>query len=151
MSQSNGGVAQTSRISAYPMTVVATGVSGLYAFDPSLGFNDPVNLSQYFYKVEEIVPGKTATINSMYVVYRDLGIVAVTFNLTATNDNAQIVTATTGLLTLGNLIATGRIITRNNIGLTLTGQNFQLSWIRQPNAGQLSIIKCVLTGNVEQS
>lgn len=149
MAQSNGGISQSSRISAYPMVNVATGQTALYAYDPSLGFNDPFNASTYFYKIEEVVPGKTPTVNSLILVYRDLGLASVTFNLTGTNDNQQIVSATTGPLVIGNLVPTGRIMTRNNIGLTLTAQNLQLSWFRAANGGPVSIVKVILTGQVE--
>lgn len=149
MAQSNGGVAQSSRISAYPMVSATTGQAALYAYDPTLGFNDPANGSSYFYKVEEVVPGKTPTVNSLTLVYRDLGLAIVTFNLTGTNDNQQVVSATTGPLLIGNLVPTGRIMTRNNIGLTLTAQNLQLSWVRGANAGPVSIVKVIMTGQVE--
>jgi len=150
MAQSNGGISLSSRISAYPMVNVATGQAGLYAFDPILGFNDANNPSNYFFKVEEVVPGKTPTVSKIIVVYRDLGLVTVTFNLTGTNDNQQIAKATT-VVVLGNRIATGRIMTLNNIGLTLTAQNLQLSINRAPNAGSLAIVKIVMCGTVEGS
>jgi hypothetical protein len=151
MAQSNGGISQSSRISAYPMVNVSTGQAGLYAFDPSLGFNDQSNPSNYFYKMEEIVPGKTPTVSKLIVSYRDLGLVAVTFTLTGTNDLQQVVSATTGSVILGNLVPTSRIMTRNDIGLTLTAQNLQLSWTRAAGAGSLSIVKIIMTGTVEAS
>lgn len=149
MAQSNGGISQTSRISAYPMTSVSTGQAALYAYDPGLSFNDPSNASTYFYKMEEVAPGKTPTVNSLILIYRDFGIATVTFNLTGTNDDQKVVSATTGPLVIGNLIPTGRIMTRNNIGLTLTAQNLQLSWVRAAGAGSVSIVKVILTGQVE--
>lgn len=126
-----------------------TGQAGLYAYDPGLGFNDFTNGSSYFYKVEDVVSGKTPTVNSMILVYRDLGLAVVTFNLTASTDDQKVVSATTGPLVIGNAIPTGRIMTRNAIGLALTGQNLQLSWVRQPNGGSVSIVKVILSGTVE--
>lgn len=149
MAQSNGGINQTSRISAYPMVVIGNSNAGLYAYDPNLGFNDPNNSSSYFYKVEEVMPGKTPTVNSLILVYRDLGLAVVSFTLTASTDDQKIASATTGPLVIGNSVPTGRIMTRNNIGLTLTGQNIQLSWTRQPGGGSVSIIKVIMTGTVE--
>lgn len=149
MAQSNGGIAQSSRISAYPMISALTGQAALYAYDPGLGFNDPNNGSVYFYKIEEVAPGKTPTVNSLILIYRDLGFASITFNLTGTNDLQQVVNATTGPLVIGNFTPTGRIMTRNNIGLSLTAQNLQLSWVRVANGGPVSIIKVILTGQVE--
>ena len=149
MSQSNGGVSSNSRIAAYPMINAITGAAGLYAFDPSTGYNDLANPSNYFYRMEEIIPGKTPTVNHIVVSYRDLGLVTVTFNITATNDLQQVISNTTGPLVLGNKVATGRIMCRNDIGLTITGQNIQLSWTRAPGAGSLSIIKVIMFGRVE--
>lgn len=152
MAQSNGGITQTSRVSAYPMVNVLTGQSGLYAFDaPQGGFNDLTNPSNYFYRMEVIVPGKTPTVNSLIVEYRDLGIVGVTFNLTGTNDDQKIVSATSGLIVLGNLIPTVRIMTRNAIGITLSAQNLQLSWTRAAGAGALSICRIIMCGTVESA
>lgn len=130
------------------MANAITGQTGLYAYDPSLGFDDQSNHSTYFYKVEEVVPGKTPTINSLILVYRDLGLATVTFNLTATNDLQKIVSASV-TVSIGNNPATGRIMTLNNIGLSLTGQNFQLSWTRAAGGGPVSIVKVILTGQVE--
>jgi hypothetical protein len=149
MAQSNGGISQSSRISAFPMVDAATKLAGLYSFDPTSGFNDPRNPSNYFYRMEEIVPGKTPTVNRLIVTYRDLGLAAVTFTLTGTNDLQQVVSANTGIVVLGNPVPTGRIMTRNDIGLTLTAQNLQLSWFRAANAGPLSIIKIIMCGTVE--
>ena len=134
------------------MLNAVTGQAGLYAFDaPNGGYNDLINPSNYFYRVEEIIPGKTPTVSKIIVSYRDLGIVAVTFNLTGTNDDQKVVSATSGIIVLGNLIPTGRIMCRNDIGLTLTAQNLQLSWTRAPGAGALSIVKIIMTGTVETS
>lgn len=131
------------------MVAAATGQAGLYAFDPTIGFNDLINPSNYFYKVEEVIPGRTPTVNKIVVTYRDLGLVVVTFNITGTNDLQKVVSATTGPIILGNLSATGRIMTRNDIGLTLSAQNLQLSFTRAAGAGPLSIVKILLCGTVE--
>jgi len=131
------------------MTSVLTGQSGFFAYDPSLGFNDLVNLSQYFYKVEEVVPGKIPTVNCLYIQYRDLGKVTLTFTLTGTDDNQTIVSVST-VVTLGNTVATGRIMTLPSVGLSLTAQNLQLSFLRAAGAGKLAIIKLILKGQVEQ-
>jgi hypothetical protein len=148
MAQSNGGISQSSRISAYPMTNAATGQAGLYAFDPTLGFNDLNNPANYFFRVEEVVPGKTPTVNKIIVTYRDLGLVTVTFNLTGTNDLQKVVSSSSTVI-LGNLFPTGRIMCRNDIGLTLTAQNLQLSISRAPGAGSLAIVKILMVGQVE--
>jgi len=89
-------------------------------------------------------------VSKLIVTYRDLGLVTVTFNLTGTNDLQQVVSSKTTVI-LGNLSPTGRITTRNDVGLTLTAQNLQLSLSRAPGAGSLSIIKLVLVGTVELS
>jgi len=149
MAQSNGGVTSNSRVSAYPMVNAITGQAGLWAFDPTLGYNDTTNPANYFYRMEEVIPGKTPTVNHIIVSYRDLGLVTVTFNLTATNDNQQVTMQSSGPIVLGNRRATGRIMCRNDIGLTITGQNIQLSWTRAPGAGSLSIVKIIMVGQVE--
>ena len=132
------------------MVNVTTGIAGLYAFDPTLGYNDPNNPANYSYKVEEVVPGATPTISKLIVTYRDLGSVFLTFTLTGTTDDQQVVSNSTAV-SLGNFIPTGRIMTRNDIGLTLTAQNLQLSWSRPKGAGSLAIVSLVLVGRVDPS
>lgn len=150
MAQSNGGVSQVSRISAYPMININTGIAGLYAFDPTVGFNDPNNPSNYSFKVEEVAAGATPTISKLIVSYRDLGLVTVTFTLTGTSDDQKVVSNSATVI-LGNLLPTGRIMTRNDIGLTLTAQNLQLSVSRAAGAGAMSIVELTLVGRVDPS
>jgi hypothetical protein len=132
------------------MTSIVTGQAGLYAFDPSLGFNDLVNPANYFFKVEEVIPGRTPTVSHIIVSYRDLGLVTVTFTLTGTNDLQQIISNSVTVV-LGNRVPTGRIMTINTIGLSLTGQNLQLSFNKAPGAGSLALVKILLVGTVEHS
>ena len=127
-----------------------TGAAGLYTFDPTLGFNDPSNPSNYSFKVEPVAAGATPTVSKIIVTYRDLGLVTVTFTLTATTDDQKIVSNSVTVI-LGNLIPTGRIMTRNDIGLTLTGQNLQLSLSRAANAGSLALVELVLVGRLDPS
>ena len=132
------------------MLNVVTGVAGLYAFDPTIGFNDLNNPANYSFKVEQIAPGATPTVSKLIVTYRDLGLVTVTFGLVGTTDDQKVVGNSTTVI-LGNLVATGKIMTRNDIGLTLTAQNMQLSLSRLKGAGNLSIVSLVLCGKVDPS
>jgi hypothetical protein len=148
MSQSNGGISQLASIAMMPMQNAATGACGLWAFDPLFGFNDPVNPSVHSFKVEEVAHGRTPTISRLIVTYRDLGVLKITFTLTGSNDAGEIVSATTGEVTLGNANPTNKLLTKI-LAPTLTAQNLQLAMFRAANAGPLSITKITLAGRVE--
>ena len=149
MSQSNGGVATTSRLTLYPMVSTITGAVGFYSFDPTTGFNDPNASSSHSFKVEEVLPGRTPTVRRIVISYRDLGPVSLIFTLSGTNDAQQIVSYLLPV-TLGNQVPTGKLMTKL-IGLSFTAQNIQLSIVRPAGAGSISIAKIVMCGQVETS
>lgn len=147
---SNGGISQLASIAMMPMQDAATGACGLYAFDPLFGFNDPVNPSSHSYKVEEIMQGRTPTVTRLLVTYRDLGIAAVTFVFTFTNDAGEIGTSSIST-TLGNAQQTNRLLTKMLFpNSAITGQNLQLTINRAANAGPLSIAKVTICGRIEK-
>jgi hypothetical protein len=154
MPQSFGGVSASTKIYLFPMQNAASGAIGYYAFDPSQGFNDPVNPSVYKFKVEQIIPGRIPTISRMILTYRDLGQVTATFALAGTTDQGKVVgngtpPASSATVTIGNIIPTGVLMTTVQ-GLVLSAQNLQLSITRRPGAGALSIASIVLCGRVEK-
>jgi hypothetical protein len=155
MSFSNGGISQLASIAMMPMQNSATGVCGLFAFDPLFGFNDAVNSSLHSFKLEEIQHGRTPTIARIIVTYRNLGLVTVSFIITGTNDAGEDFLATLKA-TIGSVKPTNRLRTTmfdsNNSQSTLpiTGQNLQLTVFRAANAGPLSISKITLAGRVEK-
>jgi hypothetical protein len=153
MSQSFGGVSASTKIYLFPMQNVQTGAIGYYAFDPTRGFNDPVNPSTYKFKVEQIVPGRIPSITRMVITYRDLGPVTVTFALSGTTDQGTIVgngnpVSSSITINIGNQTPTGVLMTTVQ-GIALSAQNLQLSITRAANAGPLSIASIVLCGTVE--
>jgi len=135
------------------MQNVNTGIISFYAFNPGGGYNDPVSGSSYSFKVEDVLPGRTATISRAIVTYRDLGLVSAAFVLTGTQDN-QVIGAVPGESSitkqLGNATATGILMT-TFVDLRLTGQNLQLTVSRAAGAGALSIAKLLLCGRVERA
>jgi hypothetical protein len=154
MPASFGGVSASTKIYLFPMQNAATGAIGYYAFDPSQGFNDPVNPSVYKFKVEQILPGRIPTISRMILTYRDMGTFTATFSLSGTTDQGKIVgngtpPASSATITLGNIKPTGVLMTSVQ-GLVLSAQNLQLSITRLAGAGPLSIASIVLCGRVEK-
>lgn len=150
MGISNGGVSQLARVSLIPMRDINSGNEALYAFDPLSGFNDPVNPSNYAFRVEDIITGRTATISRLIISYRDLGVVKVRFTLAGTvtvNGEGKLLSKSIDVK-LGNKLATNKIIT-TFLEPVLTAQNLQLIISRAANAGPLSITKVVMCGRVE--
>lgn len=148
MAQSNGGVAQTSRLSLYPMQDIRTGQVVFYAFDPSAGFDDPNAAGFYAFKVEEIIPGRVPTVRKVIAVYRDLGPAKATFQLFGTTDQQTVVSSAPLTIALGNDPATGKLMTKL-IDLALTAMNLQLVISRAAGAGPLSFAKLIMCGTVE--
>lgn len=148
--QSNGGVATTSRLTMFPMLNPFTGAIALYDFDPNAGFNDPVNPSVYSFRVEDIIHGRTPTISRIIVTYRDLGFVTPIFTLSGTDDSGKVQSISTGTnaIIFGNAVPTVKLITQL-ISLSLTAQNLQLTITRPAGSGPLSIAKVTICGRVE--
>jgi hypothetical protein len=145
--QSNGGVATTSRLTLYPTTNVTTGFVGFNAFDPSAGFNDFVAGGTYSFKVEEVLPGRTPTINSAIIKYRDLGVANFTLVFSGVDENQNVQTKNVAI-SIGTGLVTGRLMTKV-FGVGFTAKDIQCSIMRAANSGSISIAKLVLAGRVE--
>ena len=155
MAQSNGGVGTTSRLTLYPMQNIAGGAIGFYAFDPSVGYNDPNAGGFYAFKVEEIIPGRVPTVRKIIAVYRDLGPAQATFQLFGVTPDKSLATVDGAVISsapltvaFGTAAMTGKLMTKL-IDLALTGMNLQLVITRAANGGSLSFAKIIMCGNVE--
>lgn len=144
MAASNGGTSSPLDLFLIPITDFVGGK--FYQFNVS-DFNDDLKPSSYFWKVEDVLPGRTPTCRRVIVSYTDLGEVTATFTLSGTNDLGQVVSESEEV-TLGNTVPTGKMLTKL-LGLTLTAQNLQLSVLREEDDGPLSIVKVRLEGTVE--
>jgi hypothetical protein len=145
MAASNGGTIAPLNLALFPLTN-SSEVSFIYIFDPT-NFNDAVSGSFYIYKTEDIICGRTGTINRVIISYRDLGVATITVVLAGTNDQQAIVSSTEPM-TIGTVAASKAIVTQI-IGISLTAQNLSLSITRDPNAGPVSITKVRMEGRVE--
>jgi hypothetical protein len=155
MTQSFGGVSPITKIYLFPMQNSQTGQVGYYAFDPGRGFNDPINPSMYKFKVEQVLPGRIPTVSRIILTYRDLGPLTVTFALSGTTDQGQIVgngnpSGSSITINIGNQNATGVLMTTVQ-GLSLSAQNLQLSINRVAGAGAISFAQIVLCGRIEST
>ena len=120
----------------------------LYAFDPSVGFNDPNTGSFYSFKIEDVIPGRYPTVSQALITYRDLGTVNLTFIMTGTNEQQQELTQQTQV-SWGNSTPTGRLMTKVQALGFPACMNVQLTISRAANAGPVSIVKLILCGRVE--
>lgn len=143
-SPSNGGTSQPLNLLIIPAQNFNVPV--LWTLDPT-SFDDPALGGFYNWKVEDVIAGRTPTVNRVIVSYRNLGVATFTLTLTGTDDSGNTVTNSVPV-TVGTVAATQRICT-TVVGLTLTGQNIQPSVSRSPGSGPLSITKLRLEGKVE--
>ena len=147
MPASNGGMVAPLNLALYPFTVDNGGLQvALYYFDPT-NFNDPASASYYSWKVEDVIAGRTPTINRVIISYRDLGVAELLINLSGTNDAGKPVISSQ-TVTIGNAVPSGIILT-TVVGMNLTAQNLQLSVVRSAGGGPVSITKVRMEGRVE--
>lgn len=147
MASSNGGTSSPLNLYLIPLS---TPVPQFLEFDTT-NFNDALQGSFYFWKVEPIIEGRTATCNRVIITYRDLGVVNLTAILSGFDQNSQSTVVQMQAFTLGTVAATGKVCTTppNLLSLSLTAMNLQFNIARVLNAGPVSIIKVRLEGEVE--
>lgn len=147
MAASNGGISQPLNLFLIALTDFVTGK--FFEFDVT-DFNDTLQGSFYFWKVEDILAGRTPTCNRQIVTYRDLGEVDVVFTLSGYDPNSKTTVTETAARTLGTVAATGKLCTVL-VDFALTAENLQFSVTRAADAGPLSIVKVRLEGEVERT
>jgi hypothetical protein len=144
MPPSNGGTTTPLNEALYPISAVSGAY--FYKFDVN-NFNDALAQSFYSWKIEDVIAGRTPTINRVIISYRDLGVATITVTLSGTNDAGDAVNSSQPV-DIGSTAATGTIKTVL-VGISLTAQNLQLSVTRAKNAGPVSITKVRMEGKVE--
>jgi hypothetical protein len=117
------------------------------SYDPT-NFNCEENCI-YNFKMEDVKPGRSIDVHKVYIQYRDIGKVTVSFTVTATlydrvKDVSKIVVKTVPKTFGGK--ADNNIYSKF-IDLKITGERPQLSILRKANAGPLAIITAMLVGN----
>lgn len=145
---SYGGLIPTGQAAFYPCLNLASGLNEYRTFDVTQPQNDPVNPSSYAWRVEQIKSYRNPTIRKLLWTYTDLGQVSVSWMLTGTNENGQVVSQTTSL-GVGNLVPTYAMMT-TEVDINLTAMNLQLSVSKQAGEGPLSVVKIVMVGEVEE-
>jgi hypothetical protein len=110
--------------------------------------NDDRDGFRYSYRVEDIIPDQTATVNRIVLTYRDLGATKLTFTVTASNDNGQVISASTEVQ-IGNTIPTGALLTRF-VDLAITGFRPQLTITKRANVGPVCIVAVTMKGTIEE-
>lgn len=143
---SNGGTSGPLNLLLIPAQTF-DGVA-IWTFDTT-DFNDANFGSNYSWKVEDVLAGRTPTISRVIISYRDLGVATLTVTLTGTDDSANVITETRDI-PIGTVGASRRIVS-TLVGIALTGQNPQLSVQRLANAGPVSITKVRMEGRVEMT
>lgn len=151
---SNGGVFATAQVALFPCFNSHNNRNEYHAFDPTMGFNDPLAASTYSWRYEQFSGSEGSvgsfnqpTIRRLILTFRDLGRVTVTFTLTGCNDKGEVVTNSTSL-GFGSATPTNRLLV-TPVDIVLTCQIPQLSVRREANDGPLSIVQVVMLGEVE--
>jgi hypothetical protein len=143
-SPSNGGTSQP--LNLFLILGLNFLNAAIWTLDPT-NFDDPLLGGFYFWKVEDVIAGRTPTINRVIISYRDLGVATFTLVITGTLDSGVVVNISQPV-TVGTSAASGKIATAV-VGISQSGQNLQVSIARSPGSGPLSITKLRLEGKVE--
>lgn len=146
-SPSNGGTSAPLGLLLIPCQQFVT--QEVLALDTT-NYNDPAYGSFYFYKVEEIIAGRTPSCTRQIITYRDLGEASIVCTLSGYDQNANAPTSVSVPLAIGSAGATGKLFTAL-LGMSLTAMNLQFSITRNPDAGPVSIVKVRLEGKVEMT
>jgi hypothetical protein len=146
-SNSNGGVLAAAKAVFFPCYSLVDARSVFCTLNPLNGYNDPINGSFYFWRVEQVKPYQQYTIRRIVFTFRDMGQVSVTWTLSAVTDAMEVVTKQ-NFIGFGNKVPTYREMTIK-ADLILTGMNMQLSVYRAPNAGPLSLIQVMPVGQMD--
>jgi hypothetical protein len=141
---SNGGTQQP--LNLFLILGLDFNTAAIWTLDPT-SFDDPAIGGFYAWKVEDVIAGRTPTVNRAIISYRDLGVAKFTLTITGTDDSGAVV-STSVPVSVGTVAASKRIATIV-VGITRTGQNLQPSISRVPGSGPLSITKLRLEGEVE--
>lgn len=144
----NGGVFGTTWFLMVPSQDIRSGLCYLGFYDIT-SFDDRVDGSSYSYRREDLAVGRTPTVHTVVLQYRDIGPALVVLTITATNDLQQVITASVKQQ-IGNTIPTNAIHTVL-VGIQLTGFGPQLSWSRDPSAGPVEIISATMAGEIEEA
>jgi hypothetical protein len=144
----NGGVFAPT----YYLMVPTQNISGqqcyLGIYDTS-SFDDPVDGSSYSYRSEDINPLRVPTVRRVGLIYRDLGLATLTVSISATNDNGQVVSAST-TVQLGNTVPTNALLTEL-VDITVVGFRPQLTLSRAAAGGPISISSVTMIGTIEDT
>lgn len=132
----------------FTMVNIQTGNAFLGAFDTT-SFDDPQQGSTITFKTEDIVPFRVPTVRRVLLVYRDLGPATLTVSITTTNDNGVVQTVSVPGVTIGNTVATGKLLTKF-VDLQATGFRPTLSLTRAPGGGPVSLSIVAFNGVIEK-
>jgi hypothetical protein len=143
----NGGFAATQYFLLVPAQQSSGGPSYVGVFSLS-NVNDLIDGSSYSYRMEDVQVGRYPVVRRIFIVYRDLGRATFTVTVSATNDNAQVVTAAKQLQ-VGNIAPTDTLMSVF-FDLVLAGYRPQVSISRAAGAGPLSIVSVTMIGEVEE-
>jgi len=144
----NGGFQATQYLLFVPTQSVNGGPAYISTFLPN-DWNDPTDGSSYSYRMEDVIVGRVPTVRRLFVVYRDLGLATVTFTVSGTNDNAQVVSQSQ-TKTLGNPNPTGALLSAF-FDIALSAYRPQVSHSRAAGSGPLSIVSVTIIGEVEDT
>jgi hypothetical protein len=142
---SNGGTGAPIGMFLIPCQQFDTQV--VLAFDFT-DFDDPSIGSFYAYKVQQVIAGRTPTVNRVIVTYRDLGVVTFTIQLSGIDQNTL---QEVFLMTTATVGTAGADNTEKTLvwGINKTLQNIQLSVVKNPGDGPLCITGARTEGRVE--
>lgn len=154
-SNENGGISGSTWVLFLPSIDISGSLPHISYYDLTTytcggcpAANDDRDGFRYSYRVEDIIPDQTPTVNRIILTYRDLGPTKLTFTLTASNDDGQVIHNSVEVQ-IGNVIPTGALLTRF-VNLSITGFRPQLTITKRANVGPVCIVAVTMKGEVTE-
>jgi hypothetical protein len=156
----NGGITAGGSFNIIPGIGSIAEVPVLYGWNWNGGFNDMVNGSFHYFRIEEIKTMRVPTFRRVGIIYRDLGVATIQIALSAVNDSGAVVYNTPSggapsptnaypSFTIGTAAASQRLV-QKFLDTRITGSLPQLGILRAAGAGPVSISKMWLSAEVEE-
>jgi len=131
-----------------PILNLKSSTNGIGIFDTN-NFDDKLQGSSHSFKVEDIIAERQPTVRRVILTYRDLGPAAIIVTINGSDDNGTLTQVSTPLIKIGSATASGKLITKF-VDITYTGFRPQLTIIRAPGGGPVSIATATMLGHVEK-
>lgn len=144
---STGGLQGFPSVLMVPVFDPKTGLSSIYTYEDG-NFNTPDECI-HFFRQEDIIIGRSATVTNLIVVYRDIGKFTATFSVTVYLRESDTYEVETKTIKMGKTNPDFKLHT-TKVNIIITGERPQVSFTSPKKSGPLSIISVTMCGKMDE-